>query len=287
MLLCGTTLFGQQKDWAGFDRYREANRTAKQGAEAVFMGNSITEGWARMRPVFFADNGYIGRGISGQTSAEMLARFRPDVIELAPKAVVILAGTNDIAQNNGPIELENVMDNIASMCELARLHNIRVLLCSVLPAAAFPWREGIEPADSIIRLNAMIEAYARENGIERADVDRICREADFISLHTVLTEETRNLINAERLSVMKKTAILINTARGGLIDEAALLAALQEGRIYGAGLDVFEQEPPADPAWYTLDNLVMGSHCSSSTAGATEQMGHMAVANLLRDLGLR
>ena len=161
MLLCGTTLFGQQKDWAGFDRYREANRTAKQDAEAVFMGNSITEGWAR--------NGYIGRGISGQTSAEMLARFRPDVIELAPKAVVILAGTNDIAQNNGPIELENVMDNIASMCELARLHNIRVLLCSVLPAAAFPWREGIKPADSIIRLNAMIEAYARENGIEYVD----------------------------------------------------------------------------------------------------------------------
>lgn len=77
MLLCGTTLFGQQKDWAGFDRYREANRTAKQDAEAVFMGNSITEGWARMRPGFFADNGYIGRGISGQTSAEMLARFRP------------------------------------------------------------------------------------------------------------------------------------------------------------------------------------------------------------------
>ena len=169
MLLCGTTLFGQQKDWAGFGRYREANRTAKQDAEAVFMGKSITEGWARMRPGFFADNGYIGRGISGQTSAEMLARFRPDVIELAPKTVVILAGTNDIAQNNGPIELENVMDNIASMCELARLHNIRVLLCSVLPAAAFPWREGIEPADSIIRLNAMIEAYARENGIEYVD----------------------------------------------------------------------------------------------------------------------
>ena len=169
LLLCGTTLFGQQKDWAGFGRYREANRTATQGAEAVFMGNSITEGWARMRPGFFADNGYIGRGISGQTSAEMLARFRPDVIELTPKTVVILAGTNDIARNNGPIELENVMDNIASMCELARFHNIRVLLCSVLPATAFPWREGIEPADSIIRLNAMIEAYARDNGIEYVD----------------------------------------------------------------------------------------------------------------------
>lgn len=131
------------------------------------------------------------------------------------------------------------------------------------------------------------EAYAQEAGIERADVDRICREADFITLHTLLTDETRNLINAQRLAAMKKTAVLINTARGGLIDEDALLAALREGRIHGAGLDVFEQEPPANPAWYALDNLVMGSHCSSSTAGATEQMGQMAVANLLRDLSLR
>lgn len=131
------------------------------------------------------------------------------------------------------------------------------------------------------------EDFAREAGIERADPDRICREADFISLHTVLNDETRNLINARRLGMMKKTAVLINTARGGLIDETALLAALREGRIYGAGLDVFEQEPPAEPAWYGLDNLVMGSHCSSSTAGATEQMGRMAVDNLLRDLDLR
>lgn len=130
------------------------------------------------------------------------------------------------------------------------------------------------------------EAWASAEGVERADMDRICREADFITLHTVLTDETRNYISAGRIAMMKKTAVIINTARGGLIDETALLAALQEGRIYGAGLDVFEQEPPADPAWYALDNLVMGSHCSSSTAGATETMGRMAVDNLLRDLGL-
>ncbi len=130
------------------------------------------------------------------------------------------------------------------------------------------------------------EAWASAEGVERADMDRICREADFITLHTVLTDETRNCISAGRIAMMKKTAVIINTARGGLIDEMALLAALQEGRIYGAGLDVFEQEPPADPAWYALDNLVMGSHCSSSTAGATETMGRMAVDNLLRDLGL-
>nr|WP_296984540.1 phosphoglycerate dehydrogenase [uncultured Desulfovibrio sp.] len=130
------------------------------------------------------------------------------------------------------------------------------------------------------------EAWASAEGVERADMDRICHEADFITLHTVLTDETRNCISAGRIAMMKKTAVIINTARGGLIDETALLTALQEGRIYGAGLDVFEQEPPADPAWYALDNLVMGSHCSSSTAGATETMGRMAVDNLLRDLGL-
>ncbi|WP_291439829.1 phosphoglycerate dehydrogenase [Desulfovibrio sp.] len=130
------------------------------------------------------------------------------------------------------------------------------------------------------------DAWASAEDVERADMDRICREADFITLHTVLTDETRNCISAGRIAMMKKTAVIINTARGGLIDETALLAALQEGRIYGAGLDVFEQEPPADPAWYALDNLVMGSHCSSSTAGATETMGRMAVDNLLRDLGL-
>ncbi len=130
------------------------------------------------------------------------------------------------------------------------------------------------------------DAWAAQAGVERADVDRICREADFITLHTVLTDQTRHIINAQRLALMKRTAVLVNTARGGLIDEKALLAALEEERIYGAGLDVFAQEPPIDPAWYRLDNLVMGSHCSSSTAGATATMGHMAVDNLLRDLGL-
>ncbi|MBQ9406553.1 MAG: phosphoglycerate dehydrogenase [Desulfovibrio sp.] len=129
--------------------------------------------------------------------------------------------------------------------------------------------------------------WASQAGVERADVDRICREADFITLHTVLNEATRNIINAQRLSLMKPTCVLVNTARGGLIDETALLAALKEGRIYGAGLDVFAQEPPADPAWYGLDNLVMGSHCSSSTVGSTANMGHMAVDNLLRDLDLQ
>lgn len=129
------------------------------------------------------------------------------------------------------------------------------------------------------------DALATELGLEYADIDQICREADVITLHTTLTSESRNLIDARRLGLMKKTAILINTARGGLVDEAALLKALQDGSIYAAGLDVFETEPPVEQAWYSLDNVVLGSHCSSSTKGATDTMGGMAVDNLLRDLG--
>ncbi|MDR3319435.1 MAG: phosphoglycerate dehydrogenase [Desulfovibrio sp.] len=129
-------------------------------------------------------------------------------------------------------------------------------------------------------------ATARKLDVAPADMDAICKKADFITLHAALNETTHNLVNAERLALMKDTAVLVNTARGGLIDEAALLASLRDGRIYGAGLDVFEEEPPSDPAWYNLDNVVMGSHCAASTTGATETMGRMAVDNLLRDLGL-
>lgn len=129
-------------------------------------------------------------------------------------------------------------------------------------------------------------AWAAENHVEQADPDRIFREADVISLHTGLDDSTRHLVDARRLALMKPTAILINTARGELVDSDALLEALEQRRLYGAGLDVFEQEPPQDPRWYRLDNIVMGSHCSSSTSGAVAAMGHMAVDNLLRDLGL-
>ncbi|MBD5626192.1 MAG: phosphoglycerate dehydrogenase [Desulfovibrio sp.] len=130
------------------------------------------------------------------------------------------------------------------------------------------------------------ESFAVEHGIERADADRICRECDFITLHCLLNDETRNIINERRIASMKPTAVLVNTARGGLIDEAALLAALKAGSIWGAGLDVFAHEPPEEPDWYILNNVIMGSHCSSSTAGAVNLMGTMAVDNLLRDLGL-
>ena len=128
------------------------------------------------------------------------------------------------------------------------------------------------------------EEFARENSIVRADPETIFREADFISLHLPLTTETEGCVGEKELSLMKPTAILINTARGGLVNEKALLAALKEKRIYGAGLDAFAHEPPEDNDWFELDNVVLGSHCAASTDGATRNMGLMATENLLRDL---
>lgn len=130
------------------------------------------------------------------------------------------------------------------------------------------------------------EAFASSLAIARSDVDEICRNADFISLHCTLGESTKNIINAERIAAMKSNAILVNTARGGLVDEGALLEALKNGKIWGAGLDVFEHEPPKDPLWRKLNNVIISSHCSSSTFGATELMGTLSVDHLLQDLGV-
>lgn len=170
------SLLAQQKDWAQFGRYAEANKQMKEPAKVVFMGNSITDNWWAADSLFFKDNQYIDRGISGQTTAEMLVRFRADVIDLKPQAVVVLAGINDIAQNNGVIALENVFGNIVSMVELARANHIQVILCSVLPAYDFPWRVGLEPANKVIRLNEMIWEYARENNIPYVDYHAVLRD---------------------------------------------------------------------------------------------------------------
>ena len=130
------------------------------------------------------------------------------------------------------------------------------------------------------------DEFAKENGVGYAAIDEIIRSCDFISLHVPLTEETKNLIGKRELELMKPGAFIVNTARGGLIDEKALLDALESGLIGGAGLDVFAEEPPADERWYNLDNVVLGSHCSASTTGASDMMGLMSAENLLRDLGL-
>ena len=146
---------GQQRDWTNYGRYAEANAALTTAPAVVFMGNSITDGWDNAHPEFFTDNNFACRGISGQVTSQMLCRFRADVIALRPKAVVILAGTNDIAGNNGPIECEHIVENIVSMAELALAAGIRPILCSVLPAAKYPWRPEIESVpEKIAALNA-------------------------------------------------------------------------------------------------------------------------------------
>ena len=128
----------------------------------VFMGNSITEGWSNKDPEFFENPSHINRGISGQTTPQMLVRFRADVIDLNPKVVIILAGTNDIAGNTGPISLEEIRDNIISMCELARSNNIKVIISSLLPAYDYDWKPGMEPHIKIPKLNQMLFDYAHK-----------------------------------------------------------------------------------------------------------------------------
>jgi lysophospholipase L1-like esterase len=152
------------QDWANLERYKNDNEKIglpKPGENrVVFMGNSITDVWINFFPDYFSDNGYVDRGISGQTTPQMLVRFRADVINLNPVVVTILAGTNDIAGNTGPSTLEMIADNIFSMTELAKANGIKVILSSVLPVYDYPWKPGLNPADKIVKLNEMIKSYA-------------------------------------------------------------------------------------------------------------------------------
>jgi acyl-CoA thioesterase I len=145
----------------------------------VFMGDSITEGWPLDSS--FPGKPYINRGISGQTSPQMLVRFRQDVIDLKPKVVVILAGTNDIAGNTGPMTLEQTEDNLRSMADLAAANGIKVVLCSVLPASEFWWHKGLEPAEKIVAVNKWIKAYATEKGYV------------FVDFHSAMKDERDGL----------------------------------------------------------------------------------------------
>lgn len=160
-------------DWVNLKKYARSNERLGSPAvgekRVVFMGNSITESWAVIDSSFFKENEYIGRGISGQVSSQMLLRFRQDVIDLKPTLVVILAGTNDIAENAGPITLKDIVANIISMTELAHENNIKVIISSVLPAYDFPWRQGLQPAKKIIMLNSMIKTYCDKNNISYVD----------------------------------------------------------------------------------------------------------------------
>lgn len=165
---------GGVQDFAGLNRYRQANASVGQPAagenRVVFMGDSITDAWPRVAGEFFANKAYIGRGIGGQTTQQMLIRFRPDVIQLKPKVVVILGGTNDLAGNTGPATPEEIQGNLMSMAELARVNGIRVVLASILPATDFPWRpEHPNPSQQIIAMNQWIKAYAAQNGFVYLD----------------------------------------------------------------------------------------------------------------------
>ncbi len=154
------------QDWANLGKYQTANTRIKEPTQVVFMGNSITEGWPAS---FFSNKPYVNRGISGQTTPQMLLRFRQDVIDLQPKIVVILAGTNDIAGNTGPMTLEQIRDNIKSMVELAESNGIVPIISSVLPAFDYSWRPGLEPNLKIPKLNQLLQQLCKEKQLHYLD----------------------------------------------------------------------------------------------------------------------
>jgi len=163
---------GTLMDWAHLKKYEQNNSELKKINEpdrVVFMGNSITEGWSFLDKDFFINNPFVNRGIGGQTTPQMLIRFKPDVVNLNPKAVVILAGINDIAENTGPVTIENIAENIISMVEIAKANNIKVLICSTLPAIDFPWSPGMEPGPKVIKLNSILKNYCDSNNITYVD----------------------------------------------------------------------------------------------------------------------
>lgn len=161
------------QDWANLNRYKLENENLNLPEPGenriVFIGNSITEGWSLHHPEFFIGKPYINRGIGGQTTPQMLIRFRQDVIDLKPKVVVILAGTNDIAGNTGPMTLEMTTNNIISMSEIAQANGINVIISSILPAYDYSWKPGLNPDKKIPKLNEMLKQYADINGIVYLD----------------------------------------------------------------------------------------------------------------------
>ena len=173
------------QDWANLNYYRNANSLLENPEEdeerIVFMGNSITEFWKNVHPDFFVGETYINRGISGQTTSQMLLRFRADVVNLHPRVVVFLGGTNDIAGNTGNVTIDMIEDNIFSMIELAKTNDIHVVLCSVLPVYDYPWSPGKEPAKKIIELNMVLKFYAETHDVT------------FVDLHSPMKDERNGL----------------------------------------------------------------------------------------------
>lgn len=168
-------------DFANLTKYKDDNASilsSKKKVDVVFMGNSITEGWVKSHPEFFSENNYTGRGISGQTTSQMLLRFQSDVIALKPKLVVINAGTNDIAQNTGIYDPDFTFNNIKAMADIAQNNGIKVIIASVLPAAVFPWRKEItEVSQKVDALNNRLKQYAGSNKFIFVDYNTAMRDA--------------------------------------------------------------------------------------------------------------
>jgi lysophospholipase L1-like esterase len=172
-------LIASAQDWANTARYAQENKLVSVKPKAVFMGDSITQCWPDYDPTFFTDNNFLCRGISGQTTSHMLCRFRKDVLALAPEYVVILGGTNDIALNNGPMSVEDIYNNIISMCEIATVNGVVPVICSVLPSKGYHWRpEVTDVSDQIIKLNSMLKNYASQKHVLYVDYHSVMKDAE-------------------------------------------------------------------------------------------------------------
>ena len=157
-------------DWANLEKYKGANLELKKSNSGkdriVFIGDSITEGWSDFSPEFFQQNNFVNRGISGQTTPQMLIRLKPDAVHLDPKMIVINGGTNDIAGNTGPSTPEMIIDNLCSMAEIAIKNNIDVALTTILPVYKYPGNDEVaDPPKIISFINSALEEYCKKNSL--------------------------------------------------------------------------------------------------------------------------
>ena len=164
------TQAADELDWPDLERYRSENEKLKVSGtdkkRTVFMGDSITEGWSLNDPEFFSRNNFVNRGISGQTSSQMLIRFKPDAVNLKPKMIIINAGTNDIAANAGPASPEMIIDNICSMAEIGLKNHIQIALSTILPVYKYPWNEKVTNVpDRILKVNTALQKYSEKHSL--------------------------------------------------------------------------------------------------------------------------
>lgn len=194
----------EQSDWPNLCRYRSANAALRQRPRIVFIGDSITENWVKGDPALFSKD-IIGRGISGQTSPQILLRFFQDVIDLRPQSVHIMAGTNDLAGNTGPSAEQDFKNNIMAMVELAHAHHVDVLLASIPPARAFPWKPALQPASTIVRLNQWLRSYAASSGSRYVDYYTLLADSQGGFLAQLSNDGVHP--NRDGYAVMRKLAV--------------------------------------------------------------------------------